>query len=41
MKTIYQKSLETFKRNYCEKFCANTLENLDEMDKFWQKYNFL
>ena len=27
-------------RNYCEELYAKECENLDEMDKFWEKYNF-
>lgn len=40
MKETYLKSLETFKREH-EKFCTNKFENLDEIHKLWQKYNFL
>ena len=33
--------IQTIIREYCEKLCANKLDNLEEMDKFLEAYKLL
>ena len=34
-------AIQRILRDYCKQFCANKMDNLEEMDKFLERYNLL